>query len=110
MNKHVYIFIVAFALIYPTSLERVESVWVPGIKENFPNTPYILVGTRMNDRDNFDQHKDEYKSKGWNPVPTSLDKKNRKKINAKYYVECDEDLEANLICLMPANMRIKVKD
>lgn len=83
------IFIVAFALISPTSLEDVESIWVPEIREHCPGTPYILVGTHMNARDDFDKHEEEYKSKGWEAVPTSKGQEMKETILANDYMECD---------------------
>lgn len=83
------IFIVAFALISPTSLEDTESIWVPEIREHCPGTPYILVGTHKNARDNFGKHEEEYKSNGWEAVPTSKGQEMKETILANDYMECD---------------------
>lgn len=83
------IFIVTFALISPTSLEDVETFWVPEIREHCPGTPYILLGTFMTERNEFDKHRDEYTSKGWEPVPTQMGEEMMNTVLANDYFECD---------------------
>ena len=39
------VFIIAFSLISPLSLEKVETEFLPEIEEHCPGVPYILVGT-----------------------------------------------------------------
>ena len=82
------VFILCFSLVSPTSLENVENMWVPEVKEHCPNTPYILVGMKSDLRDEFDQHADEYKAKGWDPIASSKGEEMKKKIGAHNYVEC----------------------
>lgn len=62
---------------------------MPEIKEHCPGIPYVLVGTYMNARDNFDEHEEEYKSNGWDAVPTSKGKEVKEIILANDYMECD---------------------
>lgn len=83
------VFILAFALINPFSLDSIESFWLPEIREHCPDAPYILVGTFKNARDDFDNHKEEYKSNGWEPVPTSKGEEVKATILANDYIECD---------------------
>lgn len=45
------VFIVAFSLVSPTSLENVEAKWFPELKHHAPNVPIILVGTKLDLRD-----------------------------------------------------------
>ena len=82
------VFILCFSLVSPTSLENVENMWVPEVKEHCPNTPYILVGMKSDLRDEFAQHADEFKAKGMEPVSSSKGEELKKKINAQNYVEC----------------------
>lgn len=90
------IFIIVFALISPTSLENVETIWVPEIREDCPGTPYILVGTCMNARNDFDKHKEEYESEGWEAVPSSKGEEMRTTILANDYIECDSNSKASV--------------
>ena len=82
------VFILCFSLVSPTSLENVENMWVPEVKEHCPETPYILVGMKSDLRDEFSQHADEFKLKGWEPVPSSKGEEMKAKIRAQDYVEC----------------------
>jgi Ras-related C3 botulinum toxin substrate 1 len=45
------VFLVAFSLVSPTSLENVEAKWIPELKHHAPNVPIILVGTKLDLRD-----------------------------------------------------------
>ena len=83
------VFILAFSLCDPTSLENIENIWLPEITEHCPGTPYILVGTNSSFRDEFSIHETEYKSKGWEPVSTERSEEMKNKICAADYVECD---------------------
>lgn len=51
------IFVIAFSLVNLITLQNILNIWLPEIKEHCPGTPYILVGTKKEIRDNFDQHK-----------------------------------------------------
>lgn len=82
------VFILCFSLVSPTSLENVENMWVPEVKEHCPNTPYIIVGLKSDLRDDFAQHAEEFKNKGLEPVPSSKGEELKRKINAQDYVEC----------------------
>jgi small GTP-binding protein len=90
------VFVICFSLVAPTSLENVQNMWVPEVKEHCPNTPYILVGMKSDLRDQFPQHADEYKTKGWEPVATSKAEEMKKAINAQGYIECSARIQYNL--------------
>ncbi len=45
------VFLVAFSLVSPTSLENVEAKWCPELKHHAPNVPIILVGTKLDLRE-----------------------------------------------------------
>lgn len=83
------IFILSFSLVSPTSLENVENMWVPEIKEHCPGIPYILVGLKSGLRDEFHLHESEYRSYGWEPVSYEQGNEMKNKIGALAYVECD---------------------
>lgn len=90
------VFIICFSLVSPTSMENVEYTWVPELKENCPDTPYILVGLKSDLRDDFPNHSDEFKSKGMDPIPTSKGQELKEKIKAKNYVECSAYKQINM--------------
>jgi small GTP-binding protein len=89
-------FVICFSLVAPTSLEKVQNMWMPEVKEHCPNTPYILVGTKSDLRDSFGQHADEYKSKGMEPIPASKGEEMKESIAAQAYIECSARMQFNL--------------
>jgi small GTP-binding protein len=90
------VFVICFSLVAPTSLENVQNMWVPEVKEHCPTTPYILVGMKSDLRDQFGQHIEEYKSKGWEPVSASKAEEMKKAIGALAYIECSARIQYNL--------------
>lgn len=74
------VFLVCYSLVNPSSYENVSEKWVPEIQQYCPNTPFILVGTQMDLRDN---------PGGFNAI---LSKENgerlAKRLGAAKYMEC----------------------
>jgi GTPase SAR1 family protein len=48
------IFLICFSIANPTSLHNVRDLWYPEIKHHSPKTPVILVGTKLDLRDDKD--------------------------------------------------------
>uniref|UniRef100_A0A1I8GVU1 Ras-related C3 botulinum toxin substrate 1 n=1 Tax=Macrostomum lignano TaxID=282301 RepID=A0A1I8GVU1_9PLAT len=48
------VFLVCFSLISPASYENVRAKWYPEVSHHCPNTPIILVGTKLDLRDDKD--------------------------------------------------------
>jgi small GTP-binding protein len=82
------VFIIAFSLTDSNTFDNVETSWVPEIKEHCPNTPYILVGTKSDLRDN--------PSEGITPIPMSKGEQLKTKIGAYDYIECSAMKSINL--------------
>jgi small GTP-binding protein len=45
------VFLICFSIIGPTSYQNVKSKWVPEVTHHCPNTKIILVGTKLDLRD-----------------------------------------------------------
>ena len=45
------VFLVCFSVVAPASFENVKEKWVPEIKHHCPKTPFLLVGTQVDRRD-----------------------------------------------------------
>jgi small GTP-binding protein len=82
------VFIICFSLVSRTSLENVQTMWIPELKEHCPSTPYILVGMKSDLRDKFDEQAVGLRSQGMQPVSSSEGEAMKKTIGAQLYMEC----------------------
>ena len=89
------VFLICFSLISPTSFDNVKSKWVPEIRLHMPNTKCILVGTKIDLRDdpNTIQKLAEKKSA---PVTYERGLAVAKEVNAVKYIECSALTQKNL--------------
>lgn len=81
------IFIICFSVVNPASLENVKSKWIPELKHHAPNVPYILVGTKLDlreDRDTIERLKERKQS----PINYNQGLQMAKEIGAVKYLEC----------------------
>jgi len=81
------IFLCCFSIVNPTSFEQVRSKWFPEITSQCPNTPIILVGTKM-DLSTDPSTTRELKSSGQNPVLRDQGLAMVQDIGAITYKEC----------------------
>jgi len=80
-------FIVCFSLISPASFENVRAKWYPEVSHHCPNVPIILVGTKVDLRDDRETI-EKLKSKGLSPITFQQGMQMAKEINAIKYLEC----------------------
>ncbi|KAM3959178.1 ras-related protein Rac2-like [Aphomia sociella] len=81
------VFLICFAIDNRISLSNVRVKWYPEVRHHCPNVPVILVGTKLDLRD--DDHTIEVlKEKQDTPVTYSEGFAVSKEINAVKYVEC----------------------
>ncbi len=64
------VFLLAFSLVSPTSLENVETKWFPELQHFGPNVPIILVGTKADLREQLESSP-EQKSSLLEPVSSA---------------------------------------
>eukprot|EP01100_Stratorugosa_tubuloviscum_P005687 TRINITY_DN252_c1_g3_i1.p1 TRINITY_DN252_c1_g3~~TRINITY_DN252_c1_g3_i1.p1 ORF type:complete len:196 (-),score=104.66 TRINITY_DN252_c1_g3_i1:104-691(-) len=81
------VFLVGFSVVSPASFENVKSKWVPEIRHHCPTTPIILVGTKIDLRDDKDTLSRLAEKK---QAPISIDQGNQlaKEVNAVKFMEC----------------------
>jgi small GTP-binding protein len=81
------VFILCFSVVHPDSFHNVKQKWLEELKRSCPDTPYILVGTKIDLRDN-EEVIQKLAVKNKQPITTKMGEKKAKEIKAKCYVEC----------------------
>ncbi|GAM24268.1 hypothetical protein SAMD00019534_074430 [Acytostelium subglobosum LB1] len=81
------VFLICFSIISPSSFENVTAKWHPEICHHAPNVPIILVGTKLDMRDDKETL-DRLKEKKLNPISYEQGMAKMKEINAVKYLEC----------------------
>ncbi|KAM9987103.1 hypothetical protein ACTFIY_011519 [Dictyostelium cf. discoideum] len=81
------VFLICFSIVSPASFENVNGKWHPEICHHAPNVPIILVGTKLDMREDRDTQ-DRLKEKKLYPVSYEQGLSKMKEINAVKYLEC----------------------
>ena len=72
------VFLLCFSLDNMTSLENIEYMWIPEIREFCPDTPFVLLGTKKDIRDSYEvgdqQTVASLNQKNFKPVSTNVGK------------------------------------
>jgi small GTP-binding protein len=83
---HTDAFLVCFSLVAPQSLNNIRSKWYPEVSHHCPGTPIILVGNKMDCRDDKEVV-EALRCKGKAPVSTEEGLTLAKEIGAAAYIE-----------------------
>ncbi|KAK8687733.1 hypothetical protein V6N13_086532 [Hibiscus sabdariffa] len=97
------VFILAFSLISRASYENVSKKWIPELKHYAPGVPIILVGTKLDLRDDkqfFIDHP------GAVPISTAQGEELRKQIGSPVYIECSSKTQENVKAVFDAAIRV----
>ncbi|CAB4375210.1 unnamed protein product [Rhizophagus irregularis] len=81
------VFLICFSLVSPPSLENVKNKWYPEISHHAPNTPIILVGTKLDLREDKDTIV-KLRMKSQSPITYPEGLQMAKEIGAVRYLEC----------------------
>jgi len=81
------VFLICFSLVGPISYENVKLRWHPELQHHCPDTPYILVGTKLDLREDPGTQEVLAKQK-LAPITKEMGEKMAKDINAESYIEC----------------------
>ncbi|KAG7216986.1 hypothetical protein INR49_001640, partial [Caranx melampygus] len=81
------VFLVCFSVVSPSSFENVKEKWVPEISHHCPRTPFLLVGTQVDLREDSNTVEKLAKNKQRPLYPESGEKLARE-LKAVKYVEC----------------------
>lgn len=81
------VFLICFSLVSPASFENVRAKWYPEVRHHCPKTPIILVGTKLDLRDDKDRI-EKLKEKKLSPIIYPQGLAMAKDISAVKYLEC----------------------
>lgn len=98
------VFIICFSLVSPSSFENVRAKWHPEITHHSPNTPIILVGLKLDlrdDKETIEKLRDERKY----PITYANGLCVAKEIGAIKYLECSALTQKGLKNVMDEAIR-----
>jgi len=81
------VFLICFSLVSPASFENVRAKWFPEVSHHCPHTPIILVGTKLDLREDPDTIA-KLKEKKLVPINYQQGLAMAKEVNAVKYLEC----------------------
>merc|ERR1712137_1128142 len=79
------VFLVCFSVVAPASFENVKEKWQPEITHHCPKTPWLLVGTQMDLREDKDVIQKLQKNGGSKPISLSDGEELAKTLKANKY-------------------------
>ncbi|XP_076324840.1 ras-related C3 botulinum toxin substrate 1-like isoform X3 [Tachypleus tridentatus] len=81
------VFLVCFSVVSPSSFENVTAKWYPEIKHHCPDAPMILVGTKIDLREDKETLQ-LLSEQGLSPIKREQGQKLASKVRAVKYLEC----------------------
>jgi len=81
------VFLICFSLSSPQSFDNVKEKWYPEITHNSSGTPWVLVGTKLDTRENPETLA-SLRSQSLEPISTDRGEKLAKELGAYKYLEC----------------------
>ncbi|KAI9674252.1 MAG: Rho GTPase protein rac1 [Trizodia sp. TS-e1964] len=89
------VFLICFSIVSPPSFDNVKAKWWPEIEHHAPDVPIILVGTKLDLREDA-ATLDNLRSKKMEPVSYEQAVAIAKEIKATKYLECSALTQRNL--------------
>ncbi|KAI9776023.1 MAG: Rho GTPase protein rac1 [Geoglossum umbratile] len=89
------VFLICFSIVSPPSFDNVKAKWFPEIEHHAPGVPIILVGTKLDLREDPDTL-DSLRNKKMEPVSYEQAIIVSKEIRATKYLECSALTQRNL--------------
>ncbi|KAE9456931.1 hypothetical protein C3L33_11166, partial [Rhododendron williamsianum] len=96
------VFLLAFSLISKASYENVAKKWIPELRHYAPGVPIILVGTKLDLRDDKQFFVDH---PGAVPITTAQGEELKKLIGAPAYIECSSKTQQNVKAVFDAAIK-----
>ncbi|KAL8579411.1 hypothetical protein ACOMHN_026776 [Nucella lapillus] len=102
---HTDVFMVCFSLMSETSMKNVKTKWYPEIRHHDSNAPIILVGTKLDLRQDREALR-KLRSHKQEPVSTSQGNDLARAIKARRYFECSSKTQENLKAAFEDTVRV----
>ncbi|XVE74145.1 hypothetical protein DITRI_Ditri11bG0175400 [Diplodiscus trichospermus] len=97
------VFLLAFSLISRPSYENVSKKWVPELRHYAPSVPIVLVGTKLDLREDRQFHLDY---PGACTISTEQGLELKKQIGALAYIECSSKTQQNVKAVFDAAIKV----
>lgn len=97
------VFLLAFSLISKASYENITKKWIPELRHYAPQVPIVLVGTKLDLRDDKQYLADH---PGATPIATSQGEELRKAIGAAIYIECSSKTQQNVKTVFDSAIKV----
>ncbi|WRX31585.1 Protein kinase domain - like 10 [Theobroma cacao] len=97
------IFVLAFSLISRASYENVLKKWMPELRRFAPNVPIVLVGTKLDLREDRAYLADQM---GSNIITSAQGEELRKQIGAAAYIECSSKTQQNVKAVFDTAIKV----
>jgi len=81
------VFLVCYSVVSTASLDNIKSKWISEIRQHCPNAPVVLVGLKMDLRDD-EQKKIEMNASGYEYCSEKAIQEIAEEIDAATYIEC----------------------
>jgi len=104
---HTDVLILCFSVIFPSSFDNISSKWYHEITHHCPNTPFLLVGTKIDMRNDTDTI-DRLGKNGLAPISYEQGLLLAKEIGANKYLECSALSQKGLKNVFDEVIRIAV--
>lgn len=93
------VFLLAFSLISKASYENVSKKWIPELKHYVPSVPIVLVGTKLDLRDDKQFFSDHPSAAA---ITTAQGEELKNQIGAVAYIECSSKTQQNVKAVFDA--------
>uniref|UniRef100_A0A8B9WHM3 Rac family small GTPase 3 n=1 Tax=Bos mutus grunniens TaxID=30521 RepID=A0A8B9WHM3_BOSMU len=87
VHPHSDVFLICFSLVSPASFENVRAKWYPEVRHHCPHTPILLVGTKLDLRDDKDTI-ERLRDKKLAPITYPQGLAMAREIGSVKYLEC----------------------
>eukprot|EP00026_Physarum_polycephalum_P015765 Phypoly_transcript_16530.p1 GENE.Phypoly_transcript_16530~~Phypoly_transcript_16530.p1 ORF type:complete len:204 (+),score=38.21 Phypoly_transcript_16530:102-713(+) len=107
------VFMLCFSVISTNSYNNVRDKWYPEVRHYCPDTPVVVVGTKIDMRTDKQAMQELIKKgsvpKGFTPITTEQGEQLAKQIGAKAYVECSAVTQKGLRHVFEEAVRVSMK-